>query len=105
MKKTLIYLATAALLAGCRSRSETLKRERQQYDVVQEGQTSGVTATINAPEEAPPSPAGLTGTNADTTSTNLDPPPVTSTIPPNTDTAPPPPPSTDTQPPPATTTT
>lgn len=82
MKKTVIYLATAALLAGCRSRSETLKREQQQYDVVQEGQTSGVTATINAPGEAPPSPAGMTA-------------PVTSTIPPDT----------DTQPPPATTTT
>ena len=68
MKKTLIYLATVALLAGCRSRSETLKREQQQYDVVQEGQTSGVTSTINAPGEAPPSPAGMTGTNADTTS-------------------------------------
>ncbi|HEX9164125.1 MAG TPA: hypothetical protein VF980_20645 [Thermoanaerobaculia bacterium] len=70
MKTTLIYLATAALLSGCRGggSSGSLKRDQQQYDVVQEGQaTSSVTSTINAPGEAVPPPAPMTNTNADTT--------------------------------------
>src|SRR5512143_997974 len=68
MKKTITYLAIAVALAACRGGSSKLERkEQQQYDVVQEGQTSGVTSTINAPGEVPP-PAPMTGTNADTTS-------------------------------------
>jgi hypothetical protein len=67
MKKGLICLAAAALLAGCHSRAGTLQRKDQgQYDVVQEGQASGVTSTINAPGETTPPP--MTATNADTTS-------------------------------------
>ena len=68
MKKSLIYLGILALAAACRGRGsgDSLQREQQQYDVVQEGQTStAVTSTINAPGE-PAAP--MTGTNADTTS-------------------------------------
>jgi hypothetical protein len=70
MKKTLIYLAGAAVLsAACHRASGNLQRkEQQQYDVVQEGQASGVTSTINAPGETTPPPVSMTGTNADTTS-------------------------------------
>src|SRR5713101_8899682 len=67
MKKTLIYLAAAATLAACHGGSGSLKRkDQQQYDVVREGQASGVTSTLNAPGEANPPP--MTATNADTTS-------------------------------------
>jgi hypothetical protein len=70
MKNPLIYLAIAALLAACRGGSSgSLQRKGQQsYDVVQEGQASGVTSTINAPGEPLPPPVAMTGTNADTTS-------------------------------------
>ncbi|HSP32845.1 MAG TPA: hypothetical protein VLU46_00855 [Thermoanaerobaculia bacterium] len=70
MKKTFVYLAIAAALAACHGgSSDTLQRkDQQQYDVVQEGQTTGVTSTINAPGEVAPPPAPMTGTNADTTS-------------------------------------
>jgi hypothetical protein len=69
MKKTLIYLAAVALLAACRGGGpgSLPRKDQQKYDVVQEGQASGVTSTINAPGEAPPPPAAMTGTNADTT--------------------------------------
>jgi len=69
MKKTLIYLASATVLcAACHRGSGSLPRkDQQQYDVVQEGQASGVTSTINAPGEITP-PVSMTGTNADTTS-------------------------------------
>src|SRR5713226_7362424 len=68
MKKTLIYLASAAVLsAACHRGAGSLPRKDQkQYDVVQEGQASGVTSTINAPGETTPPP--MTGTNYDTTS-------------------------------------
>jgi hypothetical protein len=82
MKKTLIYLAIAALLAvGChRSGSgDSLQRQQQQYDTVQEGQSStAVTSTIIAPGEVAPPAAGMTGTNSDTT-TNFTLPQVSST--------------------------
>ncbi|HEY3056782.1 MAG TPA: hypothetical protein VGK31_12700 [Thermoanaerobaculia bacterium] len=70
MKKTLIYLASAAVLcAACHRSSGSLQRKDQQhYDVVQEGQASGVTSTINAPGETTPPPVSMTGTNYDTTS-------------------------------------
>src|SRR5712691_9545272 len=55
------------MLAGCHRRAGRLHRkEQQQYEVVQEGQASGVASTINAPGETIPPP--MTGTNADTTS-------------------------------------
>ena len=70
MKKTITYLAIAAALAACHGGSSgTLQRkDQQQYDVVQEGQASGASSTINAPGEVAPPPAPMTGTNADTTS-------------------------------------
>ena len=71
MKRTPIYLATVALLiAGCRRGNEkSLQREQQNYDVVQEGQSSSaVTSTITAPgEPLPPSTTAMTSTNLDTT--------------------------------------
>jgi hypothetical protein len=69
MKKTLIYLALALLPAiGCRGgKDESLQRQQQQYDTVQEGQTSSATSTIVAPGETAPPVAGMTNTNADTT--------------------------------------
>ena len=69
MKKTLIYLAIGFVLAACRggSSGSLQRKDQQNYDVVQEGQASGVTSTINAPGEVAP-PVAMTGTNADTTS-------------------------------------
>ena len=70
MKKTLVYLAAIALVAACRGHGsgDSLQREQQQYDVVQEGQSSSaVTSTINAPGEPGAPRPGMTGTNADTT--------------------------------------
>ena len=82
MKKASTYLAMAALLAaGChRSGSgDSLQRQQQQYDTVTEGQSStAVTSTITAPGEVAPPAAGMTGTNADTT-TNFTLPQVSST--------------------------
>lgn len=79
MRKALIYLAIPALLAGChRGGSDSLQRQQQQYDTVQEGQSSTVvTSTITAPGEVAPK-AGMTGTNSDTT-TNFTLPQVSST--------------------------
>ena len=71
MNKALIYLAAATfLIAGChRESSDSLQRQQQQYDTVQEGQTStAVTSTIIAPGEVAQPAAAMTGTNADTTS-------------------------------------
>ena len=71
MNKALIYLAGATfLIAGChRESNDSLQRQQQQYDTVQEGQTStAVTSTITAPGEVARPTAGMTGTNADTTS-------------------------------------
>src|SRR5207247_3730526 len=52
-----------ALAVAC-GRSQTARRNDQNYQVVQEGQASGVTSTINAPGETTPP---LTDTAADTT--------------------------------------
>lgn len=83
MKKALIYGLLVALLGGCRRGSDdSLQRKQQQYDAVQEGQTSsGVTTTINAPGEVAAPIGGMTNTNADTT-TNFTLPQVSSTAPP-----------------------
>lgn len=60
---TLSFLICSALVMGC-GRSQTARRTEQNYQVVQEGEASGVTSTINAPgETAPP----LTDTAVDTT--------------------------------------
>src|SRR5438093_5425942 len=66
-KKSALVLLVV-FLAGCGGRSK-MKRDQQQYDVVQEGSATGVTSTINAPGETP-QPAtttAITGTNVDTT--------------------------------------
>src|SRR5436309_14016611 len=62
--KTLMILL-AISVAACGGRSRTMQRTQQQYDVVQEGQASGATSTINAPGEARPPTA--TQTAVDTT--------------------------------------
>jgi hypothetical protein len=69
--KPVLFLAGALLALACRGNDGKAVRKDQQYDVVQEGQASGVTSTINGPgEPAPVASAPLSGTNADTT-TNL----------------------------------
>ena len=62
-RKTAILLICAALAAGCRGK-QTAHRGDPNYQVVEEGQASGVTSTINAPGETPPP---LTDTAIDTT--------------------------------------
>src|SRR5260221_6689840 len=57
-------LLLLALGPGCH-RQKDIQRGQPQYDVVQEGQTSGASSTINAPGEMPP-PVSTT-TAADTT--------------------------------------
>jgi hypothetical protein len=68
MKNSLKFALVAALVTmGCHSK-QSLNREQQNYQVVQEGSASGATSTVGAPGEGsiartPP----ITGTNADTT--------------------------------------
>lgn len=82
MTRTAILLICAVLAAGCH-RSKTARSADQNYQVVEEGQASGVTSTINAPGEAPPA---LTDTAFDTTTnfTLPDNPAPLGTLPPNT---------------------
>lgn len=65
MRKTLTVLLIAGTAMACRGRSSSVQRTQQQYDVVQEGQASGATGTINAPGDVRPPVA--TQTNVDTT--------------------------------------
>ena len=66
-KSVLIMLASAVLFAtACRGERSELRRDQQEYDVVQEGAGGAVTSTLQAPGETALPP--LTGTNADTTS-------------------------------------
>ncbi len=67
MKKTLILVASAAILASACGRPAKLQRDQEQYEVVQEGSAGAVSSTISAPGETPPPMPTLTGTNADTT--------------------------------------
>jgi len=70
MKRTLTFILGAALLtsAACSRSGDTLRRDQQNYEVIQEGSSaSGVSSTISAPGETPPPLPELTGTNADTT--------------------------------------
>jgi hypothetical protein len=62
--KTAVLLFAAAALA-CRGRSGPAQRAQQQYDVVQEGQTTSATSSVGAPGEA--QPPVTTATNTDTT--------------------------------------
>ncbi|MCU1246774.1 MAG: hypothetical protein JWN02_2684 [Acidobacteria bacterium] len=61
-------LITGVCVVGC-GRAKDMHRQQQNYSVVQEGNASGVTSTINAPgETAPPAAtAPMTTTNVDTT--------------------------------------
>lgn len=81
-RQTAILLICAALASGCH-RSQTARSADQNYQVVEEGQASGVTSTINAPGEMPPP---LTDTAFDTTTnfTLPDNPAPLGTLPPNT---------------------
>ena len=65
----LVVLVCMAV-AGCSDKKSNLQREQQQYNVVQEGQASGVTGTLQVPGEVAPTQTayGMTATNADTTS-------------------------------------
>lgn len=80
--RTASFLICLALVLGC-GRSQTARRTDQNYQVVEEGQASGVTSTINAPGETPPP---MTNTAADTTTnfTLPDNPAPLGTQPPNT---------------------
>jgi len=65
--KRLLLVGLVVWMAACRGNDKAVRKD-QQYDVVQEGQASGVTSTINAPGETPPfTTPPITGTGADTT--------------------------------------
>src|SRR5436190_1504925 len=68
MKKVATVLLVAAAALACRGRSAPAQRTQQQYDVVEEGQTTSATSTIAAPGEVRPPIA--TATNTDTTATD-----------------------------------
>lgn len=64
--RNLTVVAVAALfLLSCRSEADGAARRAAEFDVVNEGSTSGVTSTIGG--GAPVNPATLTSTNVDTT--------------------------------------
>src|SRR5213595_2765407 len=65
MKKLATVLLIAAAALACRGRSAPAQRTQQQYEVVEEGQTTSATSTIAAPGEVRPPIA--TATNTDTT--------------------------------------
>ena len=70
MKKSALFIVSAAVVfaIACRGDEDKLRRDQQEYDVVQEGAGGAVTSTLQAPGEvAPPLVPPLTGTNADTT--------------------------------------
>jgi hypothetical protein len=68
-KSALIIVFVAVVFAiACRGEDSKLRRDQQEYDVVQEGAGGAVTSTLQAPGEvAPPLVPPMTGTNADTT--------------------------------------
>ena len=63
----LILLILTAV--SCGGRQDKMQRDQQNYDVVQEGSTSGNTTNLNAPGEtaAPMTTSATTATNVDTT--------------------------------------
>ena len=70
MSKTVGILISLVVVfaAACGDRQE-LRRDQQQYEVIQEGAGGAVTGTIHGPgETVPPVMPPLTGTSADTTS-------------------------------------
>ncbi|MGZ8868799.1 MAG: hypothetical protein ACXW2P_10680, partial [Thermoanaerobaculia bacterium] len=68
MKKSapIVFAVAAVLATACGGDRTELRRDQQEYDVVQEGAGGAVTSTLHAPGETALPP--LTGTNADTTS-------------------------------------
>ena len=80
MKKfvLIVTLATAVLATACGDDRSKLRRDQQQYDVVEEGAGGTVSSTLHVPGEVTPLPP-LTGTNADTTSAFTLPAPADST--------------------------
>src|SRR5438128_12082719 len=70
-------LLLLALGPGCHRQKE-MQRGQPQYDVVQEGQTSGASSTTNAPGEMPP-PVSMTTAADTTTSFTLSPSQTTTT--------------------------
>ena len=67
--KKSVWILLIFLALSC-SRQQKIQRDQQNYDVVQEGSTTGgATSTINAPgEQTPPMTSStITGTNVDTT--------------------------------------
>jgi hypothetical protein len=70
MKKSATIIVSVAVVfaIACRGEDAKLRRDQQEYDVVQEGAGGAVTSTLQAPGEvAPPLVPPMTGTNADTT--------------------------------------
>src|SRR5437763_16711961 len=65
-RRIMSFLLVVALASAC-GRSQSAQRKDQNYQVVQEGQASGVTSTISGPGETTPP---MTNTGVDTT-TNL----------------------------------
>src|SRR5437016_5409985 len=63
IRKLAIAVLVCAWLVSCH-RQSNLKRDQQNYEVVQEGSASGAVSTINAPGETPPP---VTSTSIDTT--------------------------------------
>lgn len=66
--RLMLLVFVLAFAVACGRGGSELSREEQQYEVVQEGAASGVTSTIVAGGETPPTMAP-TGTGADTTTT------------------------------------
>lgn len=69
MNRTLTFFLAAAILlaSGCGRSNSNLRRDQKNYEVVEEGQASGVSSTISAPGEVEAPVLPMTGTNADTT--------------------------------------
>src|SRR5216117_443259 len=65
MRKALAVVLVAAAALACGRSGPPAQRNQQQYDVVEEGQTTSATSTIDAPGEVRPPIA--TATNTDTT--------------------------------------
>jgi DNA polymerase III subunit gamma/tau len=66
-KSSLPVLLVSLVLVACGRGGGELSREQQEYEVVQEGATGGVTSTIVAGGETPPPVMPPTGTGYDTT--------------------------------------
>src|ERR1043166_96940 len=76
----LLWIAVVVAALACHGNDKAVRKD-QQYDVVQEGQASGVTSTINGPGETPTvTTPPITATGADTTTAFNSTPGVMSTV-------------------------